>query len=364
MHLDQFRMDKQSCPPTLPHSHLNFQPLIIFSRALSVNFYLLVLMKAIIFEKYGSAEVVKLKEVAKPDPKPKEVLIKVHSTAVNDYDWSIMRGKPYAYRLFFGLFSPKNTIPGMEVAGVVESVGEQVTHLKGGDRVFGDTSDFGFGTFAEYVCIDARAFTHIPEGMSFDEATTLPHAGLLAKQGLIDLGGLKEKQDILINGGGGGVGTIGLQIAKEYQATVAGVDTGEKLQTMRDLGFDEVIDYKQTDFTRTGKKYDLILDAKTSKSPFAYLRALKPGGTYVTVGGKVSKFVQVLIFKGLISLLYKKRVCLLGLNANKGLDYIIDLYNQGKIKPLIDGPYPLSQTAEAIQRFGEGKHHGKVVVNP
>ncbi len=321
-------------------------------------------MRAIKFTRYGSSDVVKLVEVEKPTPKPNEVLLKVCSTPVNDYDWSIMRGKPYAYRLFFGLFSPKNTIPGMEVSGEVEAIGAEVKKFKEGDKVFGDTSDFGFATFAEYVCINAKAMTLMPEGMSFEDAAALPHAGLLAKQGLIDLGHIAQKQNILINGAGGGVGTIGLQIAKEYQATVTGVDTGEKLKNMREIGFDKVIDYKKTNFTRTGEQYDLILDAKTTQSPFAYLKVLKPGGTYVTVGGHVSKFLQVLLFKWIIKLLYKKRLCMLGLNANKGIEYIIDLYNKGKIKPVIDGPYPLEQAAEAIQKFGEGRHKGKVIINP
>ena len=171
-------------------------------------------MKAAIFTKYGSTEVLQLREVAQPSPGEHEVLIKIQATAVNDYDWSMVRGKPYLYRLMYGIFKPKNKIPGMELSGTIEAVGENAKLFSKGDQVYGDISEYGFGSFAEFVCINEKAITLKPEKMSFEEAASIPHATMLAVQGLIDIGNIQKGQKILINGAGGGVGTFGLQIAK------------------------------------------------------------------------------------------------------------------------------------------------------
>jgi NADPH:quinone reductase-like Zn-dependent oxidoreductase len=316
-------------------------------------------MKAIVCTSYGPATNIKVSEIQKPTPKENEVLIKVHFSAVNDYDWSMVRGKPNLYRLLFGLIKPKHPIPGMELSGVVESCGDEVTKLKVGDEVYGDISAHGFGSFAEYIAIHEDAIVKKPEYISFEEAAALSHAANLAWQGLVDLGKVKNGMNVLINGGGGGVGSIGLQIAKTFNCQVTGVDTGDKLNAMKEIGFDHIIDYKKEDFTRSGNKYDLILDAKTTRAPKAYQKVLKPNGRYVTVGGKIGRLLQIALAQHVM----KKPVYLVPLDANKDLEQIHSLCESDKIKPLIDGPYPLEKTGEAIQYFGEGKHSGKVLVS-
>lgn len=321
-------------------------------------------MKALLFEKYGSPEkVLAVKEIEKPSPKKDEVLIKIEATAVNDYDWSLVRGKPLLYRLIFGVFKPKHHIAGMELAGTVEEIGADVKNLKVGDTVMGDTSEYGFGTFAEYMCINQKAVIKKPDTISFEEAAALPHASTLAWQALKDIGKIQQGEKILINGGGGGVGTIGLQLAKLYHCHVSGVDAQEKLEMMKSIGFDTVMDYKQVDFTRTSERYDLILDCKTNKSAFSYLRALKPKGRYVTIGGKPGSLINVLFWGKFISLFSKKKLQILSLKPNKDLDYICELLSQNKIKCEIDGPYSLEKVPSLIQYFGEGKHKGKVVIS-
>ncbi|MBT8204354.1 MAG: NAD(P)-dependent alcohol dehydrogenase [Eudoraea sp.] len=317
-------------------------------------------MKAIICSQYGPPEDLHLEEVDLPDPGPGEIRIKVKSTAINDYDWSLVRGKPILYRLVYGLFKPKSSarIPGMEVSGVVDALGEDVSHFQLGDSVYGDISRYGFGSFAEYLCIDEKAVFSKPPEMSFEEAAALPHAALLAWQGF-KLGQLKQDQNILINGAGGGVGTLGLQMAKLNGNHVTGVDTGEKLELMRTIGFDEVLDYKKTDFTSTGKRYDLILDTKTNRAPSAYRRALSPGGVYVTVGGKLGRILQLLGTR----LLGNKNLHLLSLKPNEGLEHVDQLYCEGHLKIVIDGPYPLEKIPWAIGYFGAGRHTGKVVIS-
>jgi len=320
-------------------------------------------MKAILIEKYGLPEqVLKLKEVAKPAHNENEVLIKIKTTAINDYDWSLVRGKPYLYRLMYGLRKPKHQILGMELVGTIEAIGSNVEQLKVGDVVFGDTSNYGFGTFAEYVCINENAVKKKPVNVSFEDAAAIPHASTLAFQALRGIGKINEGQKILINGGGGGVGTIGLQLAKLHNCEVTGVDSKEKLSMMKSMGFDYAIDYKQVDFTKTGEQYDLILDCKTDKSAFSYLRALKPNGKYVTIGGKVDKLLKVLFWGKIISIFSTKKLKLLSLKPNAGLDYICGLLEQNKIKCVIDGPYNLEDTPWLIQYFGEGKHQGKIVI--
>jgi len=319
-------------------------------------------MKAIVLNKYGSSDSLQLKDVAKPSPKENEVLIKVHATAVNDYDWSLMRGKPYPYRLMFGITKPKKKIPGMELSGIIEALGENAKTFKVGDAVYGDVSSYGFGCFAEYICVDEKALALKPVKMSFEEAASIPHASMLAVQGLVDIGKIQKGQNILINGSGGGVGTFGLCIAKLYGGEVTGVDTGDKLKMMKSIGFDHVIDYKKEDFTKNGQCYDLILDAKTNRSTFDYVRSLSPNGRYVTVGGYLNRLIQILLLKPWISKFYKKSTDIVALKPNKDLDYINELYETGRIKPVIDGPYKLSEVPELIQYFGEGKHTGKVVI--
>jgi NADPH:quinone reductase-like Zn-dependent oxidoreductase len=320
-------------------------------------------MKAIVLKKYGSPEVLQINDVAKPAPGAREVLVKIHATAVNDYDWSMVRGKPYLYRLIFGMLKPKQQIPGMELAGTIEALGARVTSFKVGDAVYGDISGHGFGSFAEYICIDEKALTRKPGKMSFEEAASIPHATMLAVQGLRDAGKIRQGQKVLINGAGGGVGTFGLQIAKLYDAEVTGVDTGDKLKMMQALGFDHIIDYKREDFTKNGQPYDLILDTKTNRSPFAYLRSLAPGGTYVTVGGNPSQLFQLLCLKPWIARFSKKSLHIVALKPNQDLDYINRLFEAGKLKCIIDGPYSLEEVPAAIRYFGEGRHSGKVVIS-
>ncbi|MEQ8629444.1 NAD(P)-dependent alcohol dehydrogenase [Ekhidna sp.] len=316
-------------------------------------------MKAIICDSYGPTSQLKIKEVEKPIPKEHEVLVKIHCSAVNDYDWSLVRGKPNLHRLLFGVFKPKHPIPGMELSGVVEACGVGVTHFTGGDTVYGDISYYGFGSFAEYICINEKALAKKPKNMSFEDAAALSHAANLAWQGLVDLGKIQKGMNVLINGAGGGVGMVGLQIAKSYDCKVTGVDTGDKLKTMKERGFDQVIDYKEEDFTALDEKYDLILDAKTTRAPKKYTKVLNPNGRYVTVGGVLRRLLQVVFAQKVL----KKPVYVLPLDANKDLDKIQQLYESGEIKPVIDGPYPLEKTPWAIQYFGEGKHHGKVIVS-
>lgn len=320
-------------------------------------------MKAIVIQKYGSPKNLKLKEVDKPTPNDNEVLVKIHAAAVNDFDWSMVRGKPYVYRLLFGIVKPKRQIPGMELAGTVEAMGVNAKAFKLGDSVYGDISGYDFGSFAEYICINEKALVLKPESMSFEESAATSHASMLAVQGLIDIGKIEKGQKLLINGAGGGVGTFGLQIAKMYDAEVTGVDTGSKLAMMRNLGFDYVIDFKKEDFTKNGQHYDLILDAKTNRSPFAYARSLKPNGRYVTVGGRISRILQMLFLKPWISKINKKSLHIVSLKPNKDLEYINALFEAGKIKPVLDGPYKLSEVPKVLRYFGEGKHLGKIVIS-
>ncbi len=319
-------------------------------------------MKAIVLPKYGRTNLLQLKEVARPSPKENEVLVKIHAAAVNDYDWSLVRGRPYLYRLMFGIGKPKKQIPGIELAGTVEALGSQAHLFKIGEAVYGDISEYTFGALAEYISIDEKALTRKPSGMSFEEAASLSHASMLALQGLRDIGKIQLGQKVLINGAGGGVGTFAVQIAKLYKTQVTGVDTGKKLQMMKSIGFDQVIDYQNEDFTKNGQQYHLILDTKTNRSPFAYLRSLQPKGIYVTVGGSLIRLLQCLCLAPLISLFSKKNICIVALKSNKYLDYIHELYEAQKLRCIIDGPYSLNQAAMAIQHFGDGKHAGKVVL--
>lgn len=318
-------------------------------------------MKAIVYTKYGGPEVLHLKEIEKPCPKDDEVLIKVHAVSINDWDWGLLQGATFFDRLLSGVSKPRKQILGSDIAGRIEAVGKNVTRFKPGDEVYGDLSG-SWGGFAEYVCAREKALALKPTAMSFIDAAAIPQAAMLAIQGLRDKGKIRSGQKLLINGAGGGVGTFGVQIAKLYGIEVTGVDSTSKLDMMRSMGFDHVIDYTKEDFTRNGKCYDLILDTKTNRSAFDYTRALCPDGVYVTVGGSINRLLQVLLLSPLIAMFSKKRVRIVALKANKDLPYMNELFENGKIKPLIDGPYKLEETAKAFGIFGKGEHKGKMVI--
>ncbi len=318
-------------------------------------------MKAVVFNEYGSPDVLTLREVEKPTPKDGEVLIRVHAVSLNDWDFEALRGTPFVNRLMFGLFKPKKQILGSDVAGRIEAVGRNVRRFQPGDEVFGDLSG-DWGGFAEYVCARENALAPKPPGMTFEEAAAIPQAAMLAVQALRDAGRLQPGQTLLINGAGGGVGTFAIQIAKTYGVEVTGVDSAGKLDMMRALGADHVIDYAREDFTRNGRTYDLILDVKTKRSILECVRALNPNGTYVTVGGSMARLFQALLLWPWIALTTKKSIRLVVLKPNKDLAYMTELFAAGKVVPVIDGPYELNETPEAFRYFGAGRHKGKVVV--
>lgn len=318
-------------------------------------------MKAIVYEKYGSPDVLELREVAKPTPKDDEVLVRIRAVSINDWDWGLLQGSTLIDRLLFGFFRPRNAILGSDIAGRIEAVGKNVTQFRPGDEVFGDLSG-RWGGFAEYVCAPHTALALKPPGMTFAEAASIPQAAMLAIQGLRDIGGIQQGDKVLINGAGGGVGTFAIQIAKLYGVEVTGVDSSAKLDFMRSLGFDKVIDYTQQDFTRGGTGYDLILDVKTNRSLLDYVRALSPNGRYVTVGGSMARLVQVLLIGSFIAMTSKKTMRLVVLKQNKDLAYVNELFEAGKIKPLLDKLHTLSEVPEAMRYFGTGNHKGKVVI--
>lgn len=317
-------------------------------------------MKAIILENYGGPGQLQLKEVEKPTPGDHEVLVAVYAVSINDWDWGLMTGD-FVNRILNGIWKPKRRILGSDIAGRVEAVGKNVTRFKVGDEVFGDLSGT-WGGFAEYVCADEKALGHKSSAMTFEQAASIPHAAMLAVQGLIDVGCVQRGEKVLLNGAGGGVGTFALQILKPFDVEVTVVDTATKLDMLRSLGAAHGIDYTREDFTATGSRYDLILDAKTNRSAFRYLRALAPGGRYVTVGGSIPRLLQAFLCAPLISLFTKKKVRIVALKSNKDLDYMNKLFESGQVVPVIDGPYRLEEVPEAFQVFGRGEHKGKLVV--
>lgn len=319
-------------------------------------------MNAMVYRKYGSPDQLKLEEIPKPIPGDDEVLIRVHTSSVNSWDWDLVRGRPYLARI--GAFrKPKHSILGADVAGDVQVVGRNVTQLQPGDEVFGDISGCGWGGFAEYVCARADVLALKPPSMTFEEAASLPQAGVLALQGLRIGGPIEPGQSVLINGAGGGVGTFAIQIARSFGAEVTGVDSTEKLDTMRSTGADHVIDYTQADFTRSGRQHDLVLDVAAFRSVFDCARALSPNGTYVIVGGSTARIAQAMAMKPLISVFRSKKISLLLHRPDKkDLDSLTELVEAGDLVPVIDRQYALRELPEAIRYLGDGHTRGKVVI--
>ncbi len=319
-------------------------------------------MKAVVMESYGTPDVLELRNVAKPTPEAGEVLVRVRAASVNDWDWGLLQGTPFVNRLMNGLFKPRVRIIGGDIAGIIEAVGADVSAFEPGDEVFGDLCMSGFGAFAEYVCAPQACLAHKPAGMTFEQAAAIPQAGMLAVQGLIDAGRIQSGQKLLLNGAGGGVGTFALQMAKTYNAEVTAVDKPGKLEILRAMGADHVIDYLKEDFTKNGEHYDLILDVKMNRSPFAYLRVLSPGGAYVTVGGAMWRLLLAYTLGPLLSLVFRKRVHVVMLRPNKDLAYMNELFEAGKMVPVIDRTYELDDLPDALRLLSTGDHMGKIIV--
>jgi NADPH:quinone reductase-like Zn-dependent oxidoreductase len=314
-------------------------------------------MKAIVYTKFGPPEVLQLKEVAKPIPKDNEILIKVHAASANAYDWRHLRADPFFIRFMgAGLLKPKHKILGADIAGEVEAVGSSVKQFRPGDEVFGEGS---YGGFAEYVCVDENRFVLKPAGLTFEEAAAVPMAGLTALQGLRDKGQIRAGQKVLINGASGGVGTFAVQIAKSFEAEVTGVCSTTKMDLVRSIGADHVIDYIQEDITKNKQQYDLIFDIAVHRSISKYKRILSLGGIYVLVGGSIARIFQLM----LMSMTGVKNMgIVVGKMNQKDLLFIIELIGAGKVKSIIDKRYPLSETAEALRYLEEGHARGKVVI--
>ena len=318
-------------------------------------------MKAIVYTKYDSPYVLELKEVEKPAPKDDEVLIKVHAASVNAADWHLLTADIFLIRLMGGgLLKPKYTRLGADIAGPVEAVGRNIKQFQPGDEVFGDISH---GGFAENVCAPESRLALKPANLSFEEAAAVPMAALTALQGLRDEGQIHPGQKVLINGASGGVGTFAVQIAKSFGAEVTAVCSPRNLDQARSIGADQVIDYTREDFTKSGRQYDLILAANGYHPLSAYKRALTPKGIYVMAGGSKAQIFQAMLMGSWMSETGGKKMG--GVSAKmdqKDLGLIKELIEAGKVKPIIDRRYPLSEAAEALRYLGEGHARGKVVI--
>ena len=320
-------------------------------------------MKAILFPKYGSPDVLQLAEVAKPEPNENQVLVKVVAAAANPLDWHRMRGEPFIARMGEGLRQPKDPRLGADIAGRVEAVGASVTEFRPGDEVFGAV---GAGGFAEYVCTREKNLALKPGNISFESAAAAPVVGYTALQGFRHAGGIRAGQKVLINGAAGGIGTFAVQYAKSCGAEVTGVCSTRNLELVRSIGADHVIDYTREDFTRTGKQYDLIYCAIGNRTVFDYRRTLKPHGICVIAGfTSLPLLFGNMILGPLVSKRGDKIVDGMGMsNANKeDLLLIKELLETGKVVPFIERCYTLNKTAEAI-RYLETLHaRGKVIIN-
>lgn len=319
-------------------------------------------MKAIVRSRYGSPDVLALEDVEAPSPKANEVLVKVHAASINAWDWDLLRGKPFLVRIP-GLLKPKYPIPGADVAGRIEAVAAGATRFQTGDAVFGDLCQTGWGAFAEYVCAHEKALAPKPAHLTFEQAAAVPQAAVMALQGLSEHKPVVAGQRVLINGAGGGVGTFAVQIAKSLGAEVTGVDRAEKLDVMRSAGADRVIDYAQKDYTRTGQTYDLILDTAAYRPVRDCRRALGPDGVYIFVGGSLLRVFQLLLLGPWVGATSRQQMGILGIQPNKNLAALKELLDSGKVVPVIDRCYALSEVPEAFRYFGAGHAKGKLVIS-
>lgn len=320
-------------------------------------------MQAIVYTKYGSSDVLQLKEVEQPTPKDNEVLLKVHAASVNPLDWHFMRGKPYVMRLQSGLRSPKKSTLGVDVAGQVEAVGKDVTEFQPGDNVFGVCN----GSFAEYVCAFEKSLVKKPPHLTFEQVAAVPVAAFTALQGLRNQGRIQSGQKVLINGAAGGVGTFAVQIAKSFGAIVTGVCSTRNMTMVESIGADHVINYTQGDFTQSAQRYDLVFDAVGNRSLSDCRRVLNSNGILVLVGGPdkgrllgpLARSIKGLVLSRFVS---QRMVMLLAAWSKDDLVVIQELLDDGKLTPVIDRTYTLSEVPEAIRYLEQGHAQGKVVI--
>jgi NADPH:quinone reductase-like Zn-dependent oxidoreductase len=324
-------------------------------------------MKAILRHRYGSPDVLELEDIARPVVDDDSVFVRVRAASVNAYDWHILRGRPYLVRMLTGLRKPKSTRVGVDMAGLVEAVGKDVTQFRPGDEVFGH----GGGAFAEYVCAGENNFVLKPANLTFEQAAAVPMAGTTALQALRDKGRIRPGQKVLINGAAGGVGTFAVQIAKSFGADVTGVCSTRNVEMVRSIGADHVIDYTREDFTRSGQRYDLMVDIAGSRSLSACRRVLSPDGSLVSVGAaggpdEQPGSVQVLV--GMLEVLLVSRFTsqrlppFLAKFRKEDLTVLKELIEAGKVTPVIDRPYPLREVPDAIRHLETGHARGKVVI--
>jgi NADPH:quinone reductase-like Zn-dependent oxidoreductase len=320
-------------------------------------------MKACVYTRYGSPDVLELKEVEKPTVTDKDVLIRIHASSVNAYDWHMLRADPFLVRLMNGLLRPKNQILGADIAGKIEKVGKAVTRFNVGDAVFGDTSGSGGGGFGEYVSVRSEMLSHKPENLSFEEAAAVPLASVTALQGLRNNGHIQAGQKVMIHGASGGVGTFAVQIAKAFGADVTAVCSTKNTELARELGADRVIDYTREDFVQNDRLYNLIYAANGNRSIFDYLRALKSEGTYVSSGGSMKQAYQGMLLGPWLSMFGKKKIKgYVAQPDSDDLGYMTELIEAGKVRPVIDRKYKFNEIPEAIRYLEDGHARGKVVI--
>jgi NADPH:quinone reductase-like Zn-dependent oxidoreductase len=320
-------------------------------------------MKAVVYTRYGPPEVLRLADVPAPVPKDDQVLVQVRAVSLNASDWEGLRGKPL-YSRIRGPLRPRHHILGSDIAGRVEAAGRHATLFRPGEDVFADILAH-MGGFAEFVCVPQTALAPMPAGLTYEEAAALPQAGAIALQGIQDKGQAQPGHKVLINGAGGGSGMYAIQLAKLNGAEVTGVDNAEKLEFMRSLGADHVIDYTRDDFTTNGRTYDVILDLAAYRPASAYKGSLMPGGRYLYVGGSVATLLQVLLIGPMLGRAEGKKIRLLAVRQGaQHLAPLVELCQAGKIATVIDRRYRLSEVPQALRYLGEGHAKGKVVAIP
>jgi NADPH:quinone reductase-like Zn-dependent oxidoreductase len=320
-------------------------------------------VKAIVYREYGPPDVLRCEEIAKPAPGDGEVLLQIRAAALNPYDWHFMRGEPYAVRLMAGIGKPKNIRIGADVAGIVEAVGRNVTQFKAGEAVYGICQ----GAFAEYVCLAESKLVKKPDAVSFEDAAAVPIAGLTALQALRDKGKIQPGHTVLVNGASGGVGTFGVQIAKAFGANVTGVTSTRNIELVRSLGADDVIDYTKQDFTKSDKRFDLILDCVGNHTFSECLRVLQPKGIIVPAGGKTDNWMLKPIGRMIAAaaqslFVSQKQVSIFAKMNQADLLAMNEMLLSGKVKPIIDRRCTLAELPSAMRYLEEGHARGKVVM--